>query len=388
MLSMMGVQVVSERTFFSIQRVHLWPAIGKVYQDEQELLLLDAQKRKVKLAGDGRADSPGYSAKFGTYSLLDVESNKILHFEVVQSNEVGGSCRMELAGLQRALAFLDHKNVEVSVLVTDRHAQVKCFMQKHKEETEHEYDVWHMAKGVNKKLQTAAKQSDCKELLPWIKSITNHMYWAAASSHGNKELIVPKWKSLLNHVQGIHEHDDELFPSCLHGKIEPREWLKKDSRALQKLEEVATARTLLKDMPRLSTRYQTYGLEAFHSLLLHFAPKLYHYPYAGMKARTQLAVLHYNENSERDQACTKDGTPRWRIKYPKAAGGEPVACPIMEAAKHGYVQKLLQAVTTAAINAPPGKREKATPETRSPLSSSFSIVNKDTEVAKRMSRFN
>ncbi|XP_049274549.1 uncharacterized protein LOC119403454 [Rhipicephalus sanguineus] len=261
---------------------------------------------------------------------------------------------MELAGLQRALDFLDDKNVEVSVLVTDRHAQVKCFMQKHKEETEHKYDVWHMAKGVNKKLQTAAKQSDCKELLPWIKSITNHMYWAAASSHRNKELIVPKWKSLLNHVQGIHEHDDELFPSCLHGEIEPREWLKNDSRALQKLEEVATARTLLKDMPRLSTRYQTYGLEAFHSLLLHFAPKLYHYPYAGMKARTQLSVLHYNENSERDQACTKDGTPRWHIKYPKAAGGEPVACPIMEAAKHGYVQNLLQAVTTAAINAPPG----------------------------------
>lgn len=55
---------------------------------------------------------------------------------------------MELAGLQRALDFLDHKNVEVSVLVTDRHAQVKCFMQKHKEETEHEYDVWHMAKGT------------------------------------------------------------------------------------------------------------------------------------------------------------------------------------------------------------------------------------------------
>lgn len=126
--------------------------------------------------------------------------------------------------------------------------------------------------------EAAAKQSDCTELLPWIKAITNHMYGAATSSDGNKELIVPKWKCLLNHIQGIHEHDNELFPSCLHGHIEPREWLKKDFRALQNLKELATARTLLKDMPHLSTKYQTYGLEAFHSLLLHFAPKLYHYP--------------------------------------------------------------------------------------------------------------
>lgn len=43
-----------------------------------------AQAQRVKLAGDGRADSPGFSAKFGTYSLLDVEGNKILHFELVQ----------------------------------------------------------------------------------------------------------------------------------------------------------------------------------------------------------------------------------------------------------------------------------------------------------------
>lgn len=58
-----------------------------------------------------------------------------------------------------------------------------------------------------------------------------------------------------------------------------------DSRALQKLKELATARTLLKDMPRLSAKYQTYGLEAFHKLLHHFAPKLYHYPNTDMKAR-------------------------------------------------------------------------------------------------------
>ncbi|KAH7945352.1 hypothetical protein HPB49_009952 [Dermacentor silvarum] len=77
-------EVVSERTFFKLQSAHLWPAVDKVWKEEQELILQAAQAQRVKLTGDGRADSPGFSAKFGTYSLLDVEGNKILHFELVQ----------------------------------------------------------------------------------------------------------------------------------------------------------------------------------------------------------------------------------------------------------------------------------------------------------------
>lgn len=63
---------------------HLFNVFCKFWTDEQVKLLENAQGSPVKLAGDGRADSPGFSAKYGTYSLLDVERNKILHFEVVQ----------------------------------------------------------------------------------------------------------------------------------------------------------------------------------------------------------------------------------------------------------------------------------------------------------------
>lgn len=56
----------------------------KVYEAQQGVLLGEAAGRQVKLAGDGRADSPGYNAKYGTYTLLDVEHTKILHYELVQ----------------------------------------------------------------------------------------------------------------------------------------------------------------------------------------------------------------------------------------------------------------------------------------------------------------
>lgn len=76
-----------------------------------------------------------------------------------------------------------------------------------------------------KKLLAAAKQSGCGDLGPWVKSIENHLYWSAASSAGHKNLTVPKWLSMLNHIRNIPVHENNLFAACLHGDVEPKEWL-------------------------------------------------------------------------------------------------------------------------------------------------------------------
>ena len=34
--------------------------------------------------GDGRADSPGHSAKYESYSVIDLRTNKVLHIDLVQ----------------------------------------------------------------------------------------------------------------------------------------------------------------------------------------------------------------------------------------------------------------------------------------------------------------
>lgn len=48
-------------------------------------MLFDAAVgRHLTIGGDGRADSPGHSAKYGTYTMLDVHQNKVLHVETVQ----------------------------------------------------------------------------------------------------------------------------------------------------------------------------------------------------------------------------------------------------------------------------------------------------------------
>ena len=46
--------------------------------------LLQAFDEPLSLGGDGCSDSPGHSAKFGSYTLMDLENNTIFDVELVQ----------------------------------------------------------------------------------------------------------------------------------------------------------------------------------------------------------------------------------------------------------------------------------------------------------------
>ena len=46
--------------------------------------VLQAFDEPLSLGGDGRSDSHGHSAKYGAYSLMDLEHNVILNVELVQ----------------------------------------------------------------------------------------------------------------------------------------------------------------------------------------------------------------------------------------------------------------------------------------------------------------
>jgi hypothetical protein len=58
---------------------------------------------------------------------------------------------------------------------------------------EHQYDVWHFAKVVTKRLVARGKQKNCEEFLPWMHCITNPIWWSAASCGGNVDLLKDKW---------------------------------------------------------------------------------------------------------------------------------------------------------------------------------------------------
>ena len=58
-----------------------------------------------------------------------------------------------------------------------------------------------------------------------------------------------------------------------------------------------------------------------------------------MRARTLLAALHFNENSSRPQAMSKDGHAQWNASYPKYKNGGTIK-EIKVKCTYNYIDKL------------------------------------------------
>uniref|UniRef100_A0A8C2KDZ0 Si:ch211-108c17.2 n=1 Tax=Cyprinus carpio TaxID=7962 RepID=A0A8C2KDZ0_CYPCA len=127
-------------------KTYLEPAIIHKWNEDQNLQLhYLSQNKNAILGGDMRADSPGHSAKYGSYTMMDLQTNNIVDIQLVQSKEVGGSYHMEKEGLRRSLDRLEESGVKLDCVVTDRHPQIQKFLKDRK--IIHYYDIWHMAKG-------------------------------------------------------------------------------------------------------------------------------------------------------------------------------------------------------------------------------------------------
>ncbi|XP_064464416.1 uncharacterized protein LOC135375691 [Ornithodoros turicata] len=146
---------------------------------------------------------------------------------------------------------------------------------------------------------------------------------------------------MVNHAANIHEGHNGMLTRCLHKPLDNRSWLRKGSPAHKRLEEIVTAPVLTRAIKQLSPHTQTFALESFHNVINQFAPKSVAFSYFGMQARTYIAILHFNENSSRLQATTKDGRLQWKLKAPKAKAGEMIASPVMTQATFGYVNDQL-----------------------------------------------
>ena len=105
--------------------------INAAWEKEQQNTLRQVKmKGAVSLNGDGRCDSPGHNAKYGTYTLMDDNTGKITAFSIVQVSEVTSSNAMEKEGFIRCLTTLEDNEVAINCITTDRHTGISSCMDK------------------------------------------------------------------------------------------------------------------------------------------------------------------------------------------------------------------------------------------------------------------
>ena len=121
LMSACNIRFFEKGTFYYIQRKYLWPVVNNHYIVQQREILQSFRGQPLVLAGDGRCDSPGHNAKYGTYSVMEVTTEKIVDFSLVQVSEVANSNAMEKEGLKRCLEFLERDGQVIDLLATDRY---------------------------------------------------------------------------------------------------------------------------------------------------------------------------------------------------------------------------------------------------------------------------
>ena len=120
---------LSEKTFYNIQDLYLFPVINEVWEGEQRAVFSDLKDKELWLSFDGRCDSPGHSAKYGTYTMLDQKSDKIVDFHTIQVSEVSSSNAIR-ERFKRCMENIRGKGAQVKVVATDRHVGIKSDMKK------------------------------------------------------------------------------------------------------------------------------------------------------------------------------------------------------------------------------------------------------------------
>ena len=398
--NILNMAFIARKTFDNHQNTYLFPTIHATWDRERESLWHDIRVRGgVRLSGDGRCDSPGYSAKYCTYSVMDMDTNKVVDTETVNVKEVSSSNAMEKEALKRVLERMEHEMI-IDVLCTDRHLGIQAMMKSEFDYIQHQFDVWHLSKSVAKKLVAKAKKKEAEELMSWVPAIKNHLWWSASTCNGDEVTLVEKWQSVSKHVTDNHDWGHgQRYQQCAHDEFteEEREaikWIEAESPAHVELNKVLFDKRLLDGIQKLSLFCHTGNLENFNGFMTKYCPKRNAFSHEGMVARSRLAALDHNFNVGRDQAVVREesrrsapaGTKRYNITYSKATK-KWTAKKVMDKKQYDFIDDMLVEVVERKLQQDTSSSFQP-PELPSSIApASVPKPSKEEAIAAHLSRF-
>lgn len=115
----MNLNYVSSSFFSRMQSLYTLPSITELWGKMKELVWKVFENDVLVVCGDGRMDSPGFSAKYCVYTMMEHYFNVIVDLEVVDKREAGGtSTLMEKMGCKRLLERMMN-NLKLGEFVSD-----------------------------------------------------------------------------------------------------------------------------------------------------------------------------------------------------------------------------------------------------------------------------
>lgn len=310
----------SEATYYRIVRRFIAPCIKHTWMEHRMNNIREVTVREggAWLSGDGQYDSPGYCAKYCTYTIMDVKTDKIIDFIVLQKGLVAGE--LEKPACDKLLTRLIEKDgINIDLFLTDRHRGIRKMMREKYDGILHEFDVWHVSKSLAKAIKAVEKKAPTLE--GWKPSIINHLWWSSMTCDANDDVLIEKFKSVLSHVTNTHSWEgNNHFHTCVHDNLDEEEerdvnWIDESSHDFRVLSNIILDKTFLHDLRHTKHYCHTGSLESYHNVRLKYLPKKSAFSYDGMVLRGMLAIIDHNENVGRVVRRTETRYSKITKKY-------------------------------------------------------------------------
>ena len=128
----LGLGHISKATYNRMQIHFIIPEVIRYWEQMKNEIWEIITDEPVILCGDGRNDSPGFSAMYGMYALMEQHLDIIIDLEIVDKRQTGRiSTNMEVLGLKKIMERLVGQII-VSEIMTDASTAVIALVKKMK----------------------------------------------------------------------------------------------------------------------------------------------------------------------------------------------------------------------------------------------------------------
>lgn len=149
-----NVNFMSESQYYQLRHDYYVDAVKIQWKKQQAGIIAELGKKPCKLAGDGRFDSPGHSAQYNCYTIMEGAKKRIVDLEVYMSNKDCRGAAMEKKAMEKCMNRLvgprsEHK-LKAQSITTDQSTSIAASLEKNyiqkKLVAERKYDPWHVVK--------------------------------------------------------------------------------------------------------------------------------------------------------------------------------------------------------------------------------------------------
>jgi len=233
----------------------------------------------------------------------------VIDHEVVSRDDDNCAQRHERLGTKKLYQRLDSQHIGVRRHGHDRNGSVNKFVREERPQTTNQNDTWHVSVSVAKELKKVSTGAKCREGKTWshqlidkVVPVKTHINFAMRRCGGDKDILKRAIDNIVCHYQNQHTDCFAESRCKTDSNYMPSRQILTDPVAVDLLSAAVQSTDVYRRPENYVHYMDTYFVESFNNVLNMFHDKrIGTFGYSHYAMRTDLAILHWNENVMRSR---------------------------------------------------------------------------------------